>query len=138
MIRHVKVRNDIAVGSISQEPTEWFRFKFDLVFIEVAPDVPQFLLYVRRAIVFEGYLRVIGIRDQIRDSVEILMVAQVQVGDWDVLGVWVLGIGQVRSRTGVIVETLWRASRELWRLIFRCKRRLLSSTEGGSFRRTTF
>ena len=76
---------------------------------------------MRRAVIFEGNLSVIRIRDQIRDAREILMVAEVQVGDWDVLGIWVLGIGQVRPGTRMIVEALWRASRELRVLIFRCE-----------------
>jgi len=93
MIRHVKVRYDIPIGSIAQKPPERLGFQLELVFIEVAPDVPQFFGNVRRAIVLERYLRVIGIRDQIGDAREILLVSQVKVGDWDVLGIWVLRIG---------------------------------------------
>ena len=96
----------IALGPdalIAEEAAERLRLQLRLVRVEVASDGPQLLGHGGGALIFDLDLGVVGVRNQVRDPREVLLVADVQVGHWDVWLLGVFGFGQVDPRPGMVL-----------------------------------
>ena len=83
----VEVVDHVPLGAaalVSEEAAEGLRLQLRLVLVEVAADGPELLGHRGRTLIIDVDLGVIGVQDQVRDPREVLLVADVQVGHWDV------------------------------------------------------
>jgi hypothetical protein len=85
--RQVEVVDHVPLGPaalVPEEAAEGLRLQLRLILVEVAADGPQLLGHRGRTLIIDVDLGVIGVQDQVRDPREVLLVADVQVGNWDV------------------------------------------------------
>ena len=83
----VEVVNHVTLGPaalVSEEAAKRLRFQLRLVLVEVAAEGAELLSHRGRTLIFDADLGVVGVRDQVRDPREVLLVADVQVDHWDV------------------------------------------------------
>ena len=132
----VEVVDHVPLGPaalVPEEAAEGLRLQLRLILVEVASDGAQLLGHRGRTLIIDADLGVVGVRDQVRDPREVLLVADVQVGHWDIGLLLSFGIGEVNLRPGlviIVVIALRGASGKLRVLLLHGKWGLLLGPEG--------
>jgi hypothetical protein len=83
----VEVVDHVSLGAaalVSEETAEGLRLQLRLVLVEVAADGTELLGHGGSTLILDVDLGIVGVQDQIRDPREVLLVADVQVGDRDI------------------------------------------------------
>ena len=83
----VEVVDHVSLGAaalVSEETAEGLRFQLRLVLVEVAADGTELLRHGGSTLILDVDLGIVGVQDQIRDPREVLLVADVQIGHWDI------------------------------------------------------